>query len=159
MEWNAELEGYYISICPDFTHLLRELVQHLKESLGGSETVLVHLDLDLVELDVSQAVPLGLIVNEAITNSMKYAFPSGREGNRISVALRQSEKNEIELDIADNGIGLLGSKKGNTGSLGLKLMKGLTEDMEGTFSIESENGVRIFVRFKANLPLQMLVEK
>ncbi|WP_084454589.1 tetratricopeptide repeat-containing sensor histidine kinase [Algoriphagus terrigena] len=143
----------------DMEEYLRELIQHLNESLMGSKTVPISLDLDRVELDVSQAVSLGLIVNEAITNSMKYAFPGETEGSMISVSLKKLENQKAELKISDNGVGIPELKKKNAGSLGLKLMRGLTEDIDGIFSITSEAGVQVFVRFVANLPLQMLSEK
>ncbi|OOG76711.1 hypothetical protein B0E43_06845 [Algoriphagus sp. A40] len=138
---------------------LRELIQHLHESLMVSRVIPVSLDLDRVELDVSQAVSLGLIVNEAITNSMKYAFPDDMTGSRISISLKELDKQQIELRISDNGVGIPEHKKKNAGSLGLKLMRGLTEDIDGVFSIASEAGVQVFVRFVANVPLQMLSEK
>ena len=65
--------------------------------------------------------------------------------------------NAIELRIADNGVGLpLLHKKERSNSLGMKLMKGLTEDIEGKFSMQSDSGLMILVRFIANVPLQKI---
>lgn len=134
---------------------LTELIQHLRDSLMDSNDVTVSMNLDPVELDVSQAVPIGLIVNEAITNSIKYAFPLKSRGNQISVSLNRRENQQIELILSDNGIGMQTDKK-VSGSLGLKLMKGLTEDIEGDFSIQSDHGVHISVGFVASERLDAL---
>ena len=65
---------------------IRELVSYLADSFNTGQRIRYELDIEPLVLDVSQAVPLGLILNEAITNSIKYAFPEGRSG-AISVAL------------------------------------------------------------------------
>jgi len=132
---------------------LRDLIQHLRESLSDSSSIRFTLTLDPVELDVSQAVPIGLIVNEAITNAIKYAFPEKKEGSQITISLKQNIDNKVELQVADNGIGITDSKKENTGTLGLKLMRGLTEDIDGDFQVQSEYGVSITVSFVVNAPL------
>ena len=88
-----------------------------------------------------------MILNEAVTNSIKYAFPDNSTGE-ITIKMERTTGNRIRLSIADNGIGL--PTTWNTmqrSSLGLKLMKGLTEDIRGKFSIDSLNGTRITVEF------------
>jgi len=98
-------------------------------------------------MDVSQAVPLGLILNEAITNSIKYAFPGGREGV-ISISLFNTSPNQYLLVMSDNGIGIPDNlKKKTPGSLGMSLMEGLSEDLDGRFSIENKNGTIIKISF------------
>jgi two-component sensor histidine kinase len=136
---------------------LRDLLQHLRDSFGSSGSIRFSLQLDPVELDVSQAVPIGLIVNEAITNSIKYAFPMNRDGNEINIALKKVTDNKIVLLITDNGVGITDSTE-NTQSLGLKLMRGLTEDIDGTFSVQSQHGVTIAVEFVANIPFERITE-
>ena len=134
---------------------LRDLVQHLRDGLSGSTKIRYSLEIDPIELDVSQAVPVGLIVNEAITNSIKYAFPIVHDASEISVSLKRVNKEKIILLITDNGIGIA-EKKEDTQSLGLKLMRGLTDDIDGTFSIETRNGVTILIEFVANIPFQKM---
>ena len=96
-------------------------------------------------LDISQAVPIGLILNEAVTNALKYAFPLQRKGE-ISIRLTKTENNCFILEIADNGIGLPEKfDAGNNQSLGLRLMKGLSEDLSARFSIENRKGTRIII--------------
>lgn len=111
------------------------------------------MDIEDIDMDVSQAVPLGLILNEAITNSIKYAFPDKQEG-KISISLLNSTDDYFILKIADNGTGLppdFDSRKSN--SLGMRLMLGLSGDLEGTFTIQNENGTAVSVEFEYNYAL------
>ncbi len=129
----------------DMPTYISDLVDYLKDSFD-SEQVKFALDLDPLILDISKAVPVGLILNEAITNSLKYAFPNGQAGY-ILVSLKSTPA-EVELIIADDGIGL--SK--NSGeppkkSLGMSLIKGLTAQIGGTYAISGEKGVEIIIRF------------
>jgi two-component sensor histidine kinase len=134
---------------------LRDLLQHLRQSLSDSKSIRFPLDLDPVKLDVSQAVPIGLIVNEAVTNAIKYAFPEKHERDQIAVSLKQRD-NQVELRIEDNGVGFSSEMKEHSGSLGLKLMKGLTGDIDGDFQMKTSAGVSITVTFVANAPLQKM---
>jgi anti-sigma regulatory factor (Ser/Thr protein kinase) len=109
-----------------------------------------------LEMDVSQAVPLGLILNEAITNSIKYGFPDGRSGV-ISILLGMSTPDHYSLIISDNGIGMppqFDSKKSD--SLGMSLMDGLSEDLNGNFYIETNNGTtEEYLLFTTTLPADL----
>ena len=100
-------------------------------------------------MDVSQAVPLGLILNEAITNAIKYAFPEDRNGT-ISISLSALSAYHYLLSIADNGIGIsvpVTVNDNNQDSLGLSLMRGLSADLDGEFSIENNMGTLVKVSF------------
>lgn len=134
---------------------LPELVAHLQDSFDDGKYIRFSLDVVQQEVDVSQAVPLGLILNEAITNSIKYAFPVQKNNNEISIRMRQLADARIELVIADNGRGLpadFDSKRSS--SLGMKLMRGLTGDINGIFTIESGHGTTITIIFKPAVPFQ-----
>jgi two-component system, sensor histidine kinase PdtaS len=131
----------------DMSLYIRELVSYLADSFNTAQRIRYVLDLEPLVLDVSQAVPLGLILNEAITNSIKYALPDGRSGV-ISVVLLTITSNEYLLNISDNGIGIpsnVNNKK--PGSLGMSLIAGLAEDLEGKVSIENNNGTTIKIVF------------
>lgn len=134
----------------DIRSYLPELVNHLRESFDVSRQIHIHLNLPPLELDVSQAVPVTLIINEAITNSIRYAFPRKEIGQEISVCMEQEPDNEITLTIADNGIGVLPDLDSH---LGLKLMDGLVDDINGTFAIRSAEGTTISIHFMAKTPL------
>src|SRR5450755_1598659 len=81
---------------------IRELVTYLRDSFDTGQRVRFELNIEPLEMDVSQAVPLGLILNEAITNSLKYAFPSDMDG-MINISLSGTTTNHYLLSISDNG--------------------------------------------------------
>jgi two-component sensor histidine kinase len=124
---------------------IRELVSYLGDSFDAGKRIRFELNIEELEMDVSQAVPLGLILNEAITNSIKYAFPDDRSG-LVSISLSNTTFNHYLLTISDNGIGMP-VEFTKTGSLGMSLMKGLSEDLDGSFSIETRNGTTVKVSF------------
>jgi two-component sensor histidine kinase len=86
----------------DMSVYLPELVSYLHDSFDAGKYIHFSLEVDPVQLSVSQAIPLALVLNEAITNSIKYAFPGNRRGE-ISIKMRQTGEN-IELVIMDNGV-------------------------------------------------------
>lgn len=135
---------------------INELVHYLMQSFVNHQRgVRFDIQVDDVELDVSQAIPVGLILNEAITNSMKYAFPTSGE-NIISVAIKERDS-EIKITVADNGIGIppdIDIREEYDEGLGLQLIEGLTKDLKGALKISSEQGVRIDISFSANTHLE-----
>jgi two-component sensor histidine kinase len=105
------------------------------------------LQIDNIELNHASAITLGLILNEAITNSIKYAFAKADEG-RICISLTHISDSQILLSIADNGRGLPTNFDSRIGtSMGMELLQGLTDDLGGSFSIETNNGTQIKVIF------------
>jgi two-component sensor histidine kinase len=131
----------------DMSVYLPDIVRYLNESFGKGSQIRFDLDIDPLKLGVFYAVPLSLIINESITNCIKYAFPNGRRGV-INISMHQTDET-AELMIADNGIGIDSDKiNGQVDSLGLKLMRGLSEDIQGCMSIENINGTTITIKFK-----------
>ena len=129
----------------DMPTYISDLVDYLKDSFDRGH-IQFALDLDPLILDVSKAVPIGLILNEAITNSLKYAFPNGQPGY-ILVSLKTTPP-VVELTVADDGIGMPESDAENTKkSLGMSLLQGLTTQIGGTYAISGEKGVEIIIRF------------
>jgi len=104
------------------------------------------LYIDPVELDLSHAIPLGLILNEAITNAIKYAFPGGRDGI-IEISLKQKKENHLLVTVKDNGVGIPVVHDAAQNSMGMKLLKGLSEDIDATLSICGDQGTTIRVEF------------
>jgi two-component sensor histidine kinase len=131
----------------DMSVYLPELIHHLKDSFGLDHRIHFHTDIHPIRLDISQAIPVGLIINEAITNSIKYAFPDQRNG-KVSIQMIRDKDNRIVLSIADDGMGLpddFDYTRFNT--LGMKLMKGLSEEIHARFKLENNNGTKIIVAF------------
>ncbi|WP_235295661.1 sensor histidine kinase [Portibacter marinus] len=108
----------------------------------------VKLDMDIedLDLDVDTIIPLGLIINELITNSLKYAFPNGESGT-LKIKLHQ-EPEGLLLEVADDGVGfdadLINGKK----SFGTKLIKALSRQLDGDIEMTSENGTNIQIRLR-----------
>ena len=105
---------------------------------------------------IDTAIPFGLIINEIITNSLKHAFPfdsaqdwpDDRKGE-IRIDLYSTDKGEIVLRIADNGIGMPeGFDLNNTGTLGLQIVSSLVDQLNGKYEINCKNGVEFLLKFR-----------
>ncbi|GGH76928.1 two-component sensor histidine kinase/tetratricopeptide (TPR) repeat protein [Filimonas zeae] len=130
---------------------LPELVAHLKDSFNIGESISFQQDIADVQIDVSQAIPVGLILNEAITNAIKYAFDDSITPQIISIVMHTLPDGKMQLVIRDNGKGLPADFDSNrTNSLGMRLMKGLSEDIHGVLTIQSQDGVGVTVVFPPN---------
>ena len=129
-----------------------ELIQSLNGSLNQKENnITLEWAIDDISLDVSQAIPVGIILNEIVTNAMKYAFPDNQAG-KISVLVKKTGTS-IEMQISDNGVGLPADFSfANTTTLGITLLKGLTAQLKGTFSVENYEGLTIALRFPIEVP-------
>ncbi|WP_080054485.1 tetratricopeptide repeat-containing sensor histidine kinase [Spirosoma aerolatum] len=131
----------------DMSVYIRELVEYLRDFFGAGQRIRFETHLDPVKLGVSYAVPIGLILNEAITNSIKYAFPGNMVG-QITISFQHMGGTNYVITITDNGIGLpatIDSQQHD--SLGLSLMRGLSDDIDGQFSITNNNGTLITIHF------------
>ena len=147
-------EKLYLS--EDFAHLnFAEYVRQLAGTLMRShETILsriqLHLDLKPLFLDLDYAIPCGLIVNELLTNALKYAFPREKKPTgRIEVKLHR-KKNTVYLEIQDDGVGLpAGFNAADNHGLGLQLVRSLIEQINGTIHIDHHHsGARFQIVFQ-----------
>jgi PAS domain S-box-containing protein len=131
----------------EFGSYLQDLASHLIRSYG-TESARVRLTVaaDDVPLSIAKAVPCGLIVNELVSNALKYAFPHER-GGEISIALRAGPDQHLVLSVADDGIGLpADAGSGRAETLGLRLIQILTDQIDGTLSFSSAEGTGTQVR-------------
>jgi two-component sensor histidine kinase len=125
-----------------------ELVSYLEDSFDIGNKVIFKQDIEPLNLDVSQAIPLGLIVNESIVNAIKYAFPGGRKGT-VSISLQHEGDDHLLLNISDDGVGLpVGLDAIEHNSLGLDLVRGLAKQLGGSITIVSNNGLHVMIRFR-----------
>lgn len=123
-----------------------DLVVSIQNALSTENTNYeVELDIDDIRIDLDRAIPCGLILNELLTNAVKYAFPGSREGT-IRITMKQKGTTVI-LALADNGVGMHGSKAVSEGSLGLQLVTALVEQLDGTYTLETEGGFRWTIQF------------
>ena len=126
---------------------VNELVDYVRDSFDTGNRIIFEQEIEMLELDVSQAIPLGLIINESIVNTIKYAFPGGRRG-RVRISLGHDGAGFLLLKISDDGVGLpKGTDVEGRNSLGVDLMRGLAKQLDGTLTIESNEGLHIIVRF------------
>ncbi|MEO6550243.1 MAG: histidine kinase dimerization/phosphoacceptor domain -containing protein [Ferruginibacter sp.] len=132
----------------DMQVYIREVVSYLKESFSGINHLYFNQHIDAISLDIAQAVPVGLILNEAITNCIKYAFPNNITGNVI-VSFTKEDDECLLLTIADNGIGIAKDiDLSQRNSLGIQLMQTLSEQLDGNIKIESLEGTVVKVYFR-----------
>ncbi len=121
------------------------------ESFGQkASNVSLEIPMEELELDVDTAIPLGLITNELLTNSLKYAFPGDRPG-KIEISLTAEKNEELCLRIADNGVGLSGEKDSSIGpgtGFGGRLVNLLTMQLGGQMEQREEKGTATIIRFK-----------
>ncbi|MBD2435436.1 PAS domain-containing protein [Nostoc sp. FACHB-110] len=133
----------------DFSQYISKLTTHLFDSYNTKyQQIEIKTQIEDVILDIEIAVPCGLIINELISNALKYAFPDERNG-KIKVKFYQENEHDLILLIQDNGIGLpenFDSQKSKT--LGINLVRGLVQQLRGSMTINCQQGTefRIFLR-------------
>jgi two-component system, sensor histidine kinase PdtaS len=134
----------------DFQSIAEAIVGFVTSSWGSGRRVEVEVDGDPVVLDPKRASSLALVVNELITNSLKYAFPGESEG-RVEIR-SMVEDGEIRVVVRDNGIGLPdGFDLERAGSLGMRIIRNLVRtDLKGRFSVSSERGTVATIVFPAS---------
>ncbi|WP_020602472.1 tetratricopeptide repeat-containing sensor histidine kinase [Spirosoma spitsbergense] len=126
---------------------IQEMVAYLRDAYDLPQPITFQLAIDSIELDVTQAVPLGLIINEAITNALKYAFPNGRSGT-ITLAFHRFLQNSLELKLEDDGVGLSPDyDPSRSRSLGMTLIQGFSQQLGGELTIRNNVGLSIRLVF------------
>jgi two-component sensor histidine kinase len=131
----------------DMAVYIPEMIQYLSDSFDTGNKIHFRLEIDPLDLDVAYAIPLALIINEAVTNSIKYAFP-GKQKGEISISL-EDQGGAVKLELADNGIGMDPNiTETELDSLGLDLMKGLSKDINADISFDTRQGTTIIIIFK-----------
>ena len=127
---------------------MERLARYLMGTYLSAGNIKLTLDLENLSLDLDTVVPCGLITNEIITNSLKYAFPNNMEGI-IHVSFQKVD-DKFCLILSDNGIGIKGKIDfENTNSLGLRLVDLLTKQLKGTLEVvQQEKGVQFVIKFK-----------
>ena len=125
----------------DAKQYLSEICQHLSASISGTSPVAITAQADELYIHSEQAVPIAIILNELVTNSLKYAFPGGRPGH-IHVELRAD--GEVVLTVSDNGIGVPQQRSEGVGSRVVSL---LSQQLGGTIDYDNlDQGCRVTLR-------------
>ncbi len=129
-----EMKDYFIN-----------LSESILDSFGAEDRVQVKCAMDAIDIDIDTAVPLGLIVNELLTNTLKYAFPDSRNG-QVEIKLEKRRDGILQLLVSDNGVGKSGLTKGT--GFGGQLVSLLTRQLNGSMTEENSNGTHILFEFK-----------
>jgi len=121
------------------------LSENILDSFGAEERVKIELAMEKLDVDIDTAVPLGLIVNELLTNTLKYAFPKGQNGT-VLIKLEKQTNGILHLEVSDNGIGKQDLVQGS--GFGSQLISLLTHQLSGKMKEEVKNGTKVYFDFK-----------
>jgi PAS domain S-box-containing protein len=137
----------------DFPGYIKSLLDSLLVTYtNGSRFITPQLDLSPLYLDISTAIPLALVINELVSNSLEHAFPNGRKGV-ISIALNADGNGNYTLCVADDGVGIAdGLDLENTKTLGLQLVNMLTQQIGATVEVVKTSGTEFRITFSEKKP-------
>jgi two-component sensor histidine kinase len=121
------------------------LSESILDSFGADKRVTIECVMDKLDVDIDTAVPLGLIVNELLTNTLKYAFPKGSNG-KVLIKLEKRKDGVLHLEVSDNGVGKSGITHGT--GFGGQLVSLLTKQLSGSMREEIKNGTNVSFDFK-----------
>lgn len=139
--------GTFSSI--NFRDYIGSLARHLFSTFEQARDLIAfRVDVEDVSLEMDEAIPCGLIINELVSNALKHAFPGDREGV-ITIRCRAGEGGLVTLDISDNGVGLpAGLDFRTTETLGLQLVSMLVTQLRGEIELLHDEGTAVVVRFR-----------
>jgi two-component sensor histidine kinase len=123
------------------------LSEGILDTFNSEDQVKIECAMDNLELDVDTAVPIGLIVNELLTNALKYAFPENKKGN-IQISLLKDKPDVLTLKVVDNGIGKTNGLAPKGTGFGSQLIKLLTQQLNGEMQEDNQNGTSVLFHFK-----------
>jgi two-component sensor histidine kinase len=144
---NKKRNGSDSSSSINMKEYIEELVIYLRDVFNIQNTIEFELLTQPIMLDLTRAIPLGLIINEAITNAIKYAFPVTKKG-KIMIRLEQDQESNMKLVIRDNGVGLPDFFNDNNNTLGKNLIIGLSDQLQGELIMENNFGTQLSIVFK-----------
>lgn len=128
---------------------ITELITEIRNSIDIKKNIAFKMEIEPIQLDLSTTIPLGLILNELITNAIKHAFPN-KENPEIFISLKQVDGNHFEVLVLDNGIGSTALNLTKSNGLGMKLIESLSDQISGKCEFTSDNGLR----FKLLAPIR-----
>lgn len=134
----------------EYKSYVEELAEYLVRSIKGtSSNITLDIDIPDIKLNIDTAIPLGLLINEAVTNALKYGIVDDSKGE-IFIKLRRGDDGEYQLNIGDNGIGFPETMNHKTTkSLGLKLIHNLARQLRGSIIRDvTKKGTYYIVKFR-----------
>jgi PAS domain S-box-containing protein len=137
----------------DFADYIRRLAEYLIRSYGAAGRIRLQARLDPLSCHRDVALPCGLIVNELLSNTFKYAFPEGKSGE-VRIELRREAGGTVHLLVGDNGVGLpRGFDWENSPTLGLRLVRALARQMEADVETNGSPGTVFSISFLDGLSI------
>ncbi|MGC1245207.1 MAG: histidine kinase dimerization/phosphoacceptor domain -containing protein [Spirulinaceae cyanobacterium] len=131
----------------NFAKYIQDLANYLFHAYEPNPQVELEIDVEPVSLNLDTATPCGLLINEVISNALKYAFPNKKKG-RIWIKLYYLNQEKMVLEIGDNGVGFPPNLDlEETESLGLQLVKDLAQQLKGKLEINCHQGTRLKITF------------
>nr|MBI1229478.1 tetratricopeptide repeat protein [Cytophagales bacterium] len=118
---------------------------YIIDSFNASDRISLECTMDQLHLDVDRAIPIGLIVNELMSNALKYAFPNNRKG-RITLSLSE-KKGQLFLRVTDDGIGYDTASGIKGTGFGSQLIHLLTQQLEGRMTLIVDKGTEVYFEF------------
>jgi two-component sensor histidine kinase len=136
----------HVGRIPAAEYLHRISTQVFQAYMPPGDRITLRMQADPIWIEVQNAIPCGLIVNELLSNSLKYAFP-GDQGGEITIALQAAPEGQVVLTVCDTGIGFPANVDfRHTDSLGMQLVCLLTEQLGGTIELDCATGTRWTLR-------------
>jgi two-component sensor histidine kinase len=137
----------------DLTDYVQSLAQILMRTYSANANVALQLELAPASVTIDTAVPVGLMLNELVTNALKYAFPDGRAG-RLLVVLATGPDGQITLSVQDDGVGLKPDfALAQADTLGLRLVRMFAKQLRAQVTLRAEPQCTAFdIRFKETAP-------
>jgi two-component sensor histidine kinase len=140
----------------DFNEYTTLLTNDIQKIYPANDEVTIDIDIANMSFDIDTAIPLGLILNELITNAFKYAFINKKD-NHISISIKKDVEDKYLLTVKDNGTGsAIPIDINSTSSLGLRLVKRLTKQLHGSLTYTCQNGCNFQIFFKDTKQRKML---
>ncbi len=128
---SIEMKDYFIN-----------LSEGILDTFDAEDQVKIECAMDNLDLDVDTAVPIGLIVNELLTNALKYAFPEHQQGI-INISLKKDTNDNLKLQVRDNGVGKTEGLAPKGTGFGAQLVKLLTQQLNGKMTEHNDEGTHI----------------
>lgn len=132
---SIEMKSYFLN-----------LSDYLGDIYDTKDRVKIHCEMEALELDIDSAIPIGLIVNELLTNALKYAFPENRHGE-VRIRL-QNKSGILQLEVSDNGVGKKNQNKISGTGFGSQLIGLLTRQLEGIMTLNIKKGTAVSFQFQ-----------
>ena len=130
----------------EMKNYFENLGRFIIDSFDASDRIVLEVNMKSLELNVDRAIPIGLIVNELITNSLKYAFPDQRKG-QIHISLEEKNRH-LYLRIADDGVGMGATTQLKGTGFGSQLVELLTRQLDGKMTLSTQRGTELYFEFK-----------